>query len=103
MEISLVPMIWHWKPLVLIITRQLRSGQVVGFRRSVSVAHLEGFRLEGLVEDLLAGLTGRSPGTGLVTLGVRRVGLRVDVVALTAVEATTETGVEDQSAKLVTV
>jgi len=73
----------------------------------VSVAHLEGFRLEDPLEDLLAGPIGRSPGTGLVTLGDRRVGLRVDVVAPTAVDAATETmtetGIEDRPAELVAV
>ena len=66
-EISLVPMIWHLESFGLdnhqAVVRQSRCVQVVGFRRSVSVAvggvaPLEGFRPEGLVEDFLAGLTG---------------------------------------------
>jgi len=68
---------------------------------------LEGFRLEDPLEDLLAGPIGRSPGTGLVTLGDRRVGLRVDVGAPAAVDAATETmtetGIEDRPAELVAV
>ena len=83
------------------VVRQSWSVQVVVFRRSASavvggVAPLEGFRPAGLVEDLLAGLT------GLVARGTRIVGLRVEAAARTAAEAAMAAGVEDQAAEAVT-